>query len=563
MHKVMRKMIHGAEYSLDEIFSDRFVFTIPSYQRPYAWTTEHSGELLEDLIDFMENYGEDKTDLNPYFLGSIVLIKDDSPSAQIVDGQQRLATLTILLSSLRSLLSPKNANSITPFLYEQGNDIKGTPNRYRLTLRDKDAEFFKEYVQDENGIEKLQEIDRTGLSDSQLNILENSLLFLKRLENLPEDQLKLLAQFIINHCFMVAVSTPDSESAYRIFSILNDRGLDLSLTDILKADVIGVISQNEQEPYTDKWEDLEEALGRDTFRDLFAHIRMIYRKNKPRDSLIKEIHQHVNPKKDPKNFIDNTLIPYANAFDIIKNSSYKSYKYADDTNSLLKWLNRIDNFDWIPPAISYFSINKDKPSMLVDFFTDLERLAAGLMIMRVNVNQRVDRYGKLLASIQDGDDLYQSNSPLQLTNQERNEILNTLNSNIYLIKNVPRYILLRLDSALSDGNASYEYASTTVEHVLPQNPKIPSIWTDWFPEEEERERFVHKLGNLVLLSRRKNSQSRNYDFDTKKRKYFATDRGISPFVLTTQVLQETEWTPDVIEKRQEYLIETLGDLWRI
>lgn len=224
---------------------------------------------------------------------------------------------------------------------------------------------------------------------------------------------------------------------------------------------------------------------------------------------------------------------------------------------------RIDNVDWIPPAVLYFSKNKDKPNMLFDFFTDLERLAASLMILRANINQRLDRYGRLLTYIDAGDDLNTSSSPLQITPQERSEILNVLDGNIYLSKNVPRYVLLRLDAALSDGNASYEYPLITIEHVLPQNPSDGSYWTKHFPEKEDREIFVHKLGNLVLLSRKKNSQARNYDFDKKKRQYFATDKGISPFVLTTQVLQEQEWTPGVIEKRQERLIEILSELWRL
>ena len=560
----MRK-IAGADYSLAQIFSDAFAFTIPSYQRPYAWTTEHAGELLEDLIDFMDEYGGGETDSNPYFLGSIVLIKeDDRPLAQVIDGQQRLATLTILLSAVRSLMSQRNAKSITPFLYEQGNDIKGTPNRYRLKLKEKDVTFFKNYIQDEGGINNLQDIDPVGLSDSQRNIRENALFFLKRLEEFHEERLFRLAQFIIGQCFMVAVSTPDSESAYRIFSVLNDRGLDLSLTDILKAEIIGKISSHyEQELYTEKWEDLEEALGRETFRELFAHIRTIYHNKKPKGSLIKEINDFVKPQNDPKNFIDNVLIPYTDAFSVIKNSSYANHKNDKLINSYLNWLNKIDNVDWIPPAISYFSINKEDPNMLLKFFTDLERLASGLMILRANVNFRLGRYGDLLTSIQNGDDLYQQNSPLQLTTQEKNGILDALNNDIYLIKNVPKYVLLRLDATLSDGNASYEYASITVEHVLPQTPKIPSVWTNWFPDEEDRNRYVHKLGNLVLLSRRKNSQSRNYDFDTKKQKYFANNKGVSPFVLTTQVLQKTTWTPEVIETRQEELITTLSGLWRL
>ena len=114
--------IHGAEFPIRKIFSNDFNFKIPLYQRPYSWTTDQAGELLDDLISFI---GSDTTavvdDLSPYFLGSIVLIKDESrPDAEIVDGQQRLTTLTILLSALRqTMTTPELATGMTDYLYQR------------------------------------------------------------------------------------------------------------------------------------------------------------------------------------------------------------------------------------------------------------------------------------------------------------------------------------------------------------------------------------------------------------------------------------------------------------
>jgi uncharacterized protein with ParB-like and HNH nuclease domain len=198
-----RARIHGAEYPIKKIFSDDFVFNIPLYQRPYSWTTEHAGELLDDLIAFMGDSKEafDADDLTPYFLGSIVLIKGDEPDAQVVDGQQRLTTLAILLATLRALIPFESAKDLTPFLYEKGNAIAGTSNRYRLTLRERDAQFFQRYIQDEKGIEKLNELNSAPLSDSQKNIYDNAQLFLNYLQQLSDIERLALAQFIVNRCF--------------------------------------------------------------------------------------------------------------------------------------------------------------------------------------------------------------------------------------------------------------------------------------------------------------------------------------------------------------------------
>ena len=99
----MKKTIKAEEQELKRIFSDDYLFEIPAYQRPYAWTTEQAAELLDDLLTVMGADGK-MDDVSPYFLGSIVLIKDASRArAQVVDGQQRLTTLTILFCVLREL----------------------------------------------------------------------------------------------------------------------------------------------------------------------------------------------------------------------------------------------------------------------------------------------------------------------------------------------------------------------------------------------------------------------------------------------------------------------------
>ena len=160
--------IHGSEHPIRKIFSNDFIFTIPLYQRPYSWTTEQAGELLDDLLSFI---GSDTTvsidALSPYFLGSIVLIKDDStPDAEVVDGQQRLTTVTILLSVLRqTIATSKFSAALTDYLYQEGNPLEGNPNRYRLTLRERDADFFRIHIQDAGQIDKLADLRFAWLTD--------------------------------------------------------------------------------------------------------------------------------------------------------------------------------------------------------------------------------------------------------------------------------------------------------------------------------------------------------------------------------------------------------------
>ncbi len=174
-----------------------------------------------------------------------------------------------------------------------------------------------------------------------------------------------LVQFAARRCYLVVVSTPDFNSAYRIFTVLNNRGLNLTYSDILKAELIGTIPQNSQPSYTRKWEDIEDSLGRESFQELFAHTRMIYRKTKLAETILQEYKKFIVPAgTDAAKFIDDVVLPYADAYDIIKTAAYQSASGADAVNASLKWLNQIDNLDWVPPAIVYVSKGMNDPAGL-------------------------------------------------------------------------------------------------------------------------------------------------------------------------------------------------------
>ncbi|EAZ88337.1 DUF262 domain-containing protein [Crocosphaera chwakensis] len=558
--------IDGAGYPIKDIFSDQFSFHIPNYQRPYAWKTDETERLLDDLIDAMGDDSSNISDIPPYFLGNIVLIKPDgNPKSEVVDGQQRLTTLTILLSVLSKLL-PDNQQFLENLICQPENPLIGNPARPRLYLRQRDQDFFEKYIQISEGLEDIEEIAVQNLSDPQKNIINNTQILLKRIsKKLPEESQKVrLTQFILQRCYLVAVSTPDFESAYRIFSVLNDRGLDLSVTDILKADLIGKISNDQslENQYTKKWEDIEVKLGRDNFQELFSHIRMIYAKKRLSRKVIEEFREYVLVKHNPRDFIDNVLEPFSEAFDDIKKCDFIHEQRAKEINELLKWLHRIDHSEWIPPTILYITKHKNQPEKILTFLTHLERLAAGLMICRTNIHQRNKRYGDILQAIEDEADLYGVESPLQLSTSEQQEIMKLLKGNLYEMRKVNLYVLLRLDSLISDGFPNYDgYKVITIEHILPQNPPLDSEWNEWFTSQEEKDKYVHRLGNLVLLSRKKNSEAGNYEYQVKKDKYINNPTAI--FALTIQAIKEKEWTPEIIEQRQRYLLAQLQNLWNL
>ena len=131
--------ITGKEYPLSNIFSSEFEYYIPSYQRPYAWTTEQAEVLFDDLYQFFI----DKTADN-YFLGSIVLIKEEGNSkSEVIDGQQRLTTLSILFAVMAEAFDDEELKGeCKSYIWEKGNIGQKIKSRPRLTLRKKRSGIF-------------------------------------------------------------------------------------------------------------------------------------------------------------------------------------------------------------------------------------------------------------------------------------------------------------------------------------------------------------------------------------------------------------------------------------
>ena len=108
----------------------------------------------------------------------------------------------------------------------------------------------------------------------------------------------------------------------------------------------------------------------------------------------------------------------------------------------------------------------------------------------------------------------------------------------------------------------YQYKLITVKYVLPQNPKNKSKWLKEFSDNQRAE-WTHRIANLVLLNRTKNSEAQNYEFDVKKLKYFSGKNGVATFALTSQVLGITKWNPKTLEARQQELLSAMSNEWNL
>ena len=551
--------LEAKEMTLGSVFSDEFLFEVPPYQRPYSWRREDASKLLDDLLD-----AEETPNWPPYFLGAIDLVKGDDQRAEIIDGQQRLATLTILFCLLREMAAREVSDDLDRHIWQRGSRVLGTPNQYRLQLRTSDQQFFQEHIQTKGSLMQFLDKDPVAkLSDSQMSIRLNALEMRDRLRQLGEDRLASLTSFLLTRCFVVVVMASDQQSALRMFQVLNDRGLNLSVADLLKANLIGRLEdESTADDFANQWEELEERTGRDGFMQVLTHIRTIFLKDKTRTSLQEELEGQVVAGREPWEFLRETLRPYADAYLSIRDAIFP-WGVADGEIAVsLRLLKRLDDSDWMPAAMAYIKDGPRQEQSAQYFFCQLERLGCSFAIRRPrSVNARIARYAQITREIEEGRDLAIDVSRLQFTEDERQEIRRELAGPIYL-HGAAKTIMLQLDRLIADPPPIYDHKTLTIEHVLPQTPTTGSEWLVDFPEETDRERWTHSIANLVLLTQKQNAKAQNYEFSKKKSIYFSPKK-TTALAVTIQVLSHDQWNPTVLEKREKEIFDLFISDWRL
>lgn len=258
---------------------------IPRFQRDYTWENEHTREFLEDLISNAKQANTtDTQNPTPYFFGTILVtgnINGSNGTLEVIDGQQRITTATILLSTIGKLLKSCDANEFAERIWEY--IIKTTDDGEKITLLQNDTtdDFFKENVQDlDVSIEDVTKIEETPDEETKciLNAIKffNSYLSDKNIKNnlcslIGEDnelvnqeystKLKQIRDLLLNSQ-VVCVSTTDRESANLIFEILNSKGKKLEPIDLIKNEIFKHLTTTQPKDYaSSKWKKIKSHLS--------------------------------------------------------------------------------------------------------------------------------------------------------------------------------------------------------------------------------------------------------------------------------------------------------------
>ena len=556
-------------------------YCIPDYQRAYVWDTDQVRDLLDDTISA---YRENKE--AQYFLGCMVLkINEKSENNvsyteyELLDGQQRITTVFLILACMRDMLTdyPQYQNSLAGFVYQAEDAILQQPERMRIifNIRSDVRDFVNEHIKPLHGTcDSALLKDKMQAKDVNISIRNMANAMLVAHEFLEENKSDIIGylSYFLNKVLMIYVATEELQDAFQLFTVLNNRGVKLSSSDILKAENLKELSAADRTSWATRWEEMETYFGED-FDKFLSHIRTILVKKKQTTTLLKEFDEFVYSNQEydrtQKKYVPRTPILRRgrDTFELLY-SYYHTYQEVFDTDhSVVTGDYEITNYlklmetgfgadYWIAPVLDYY--RKYRRRGFVAFLKALDRKLSTDWITAATPTVRMENVNAILREIeasQDSAALLQSKTfTINKSDFER-----VINGDIYG-RSFAKYLLLKLDLIYRGSSTPMiPQAIASIEHILPRNPSADSQWVKDF-SAAEREEWTNKLGNLVLISRRKNTSQGNRDYVEKKEKYF--EKNIEMFPNSIRIYQNyPEWKLSDLKKNHSDVVTELLNVY--
>lgn len=541
--------------------------TVPGYQRPYSWSLKEVGQLVDDVSAAAGLDGDELAE-DDYFIGTIILLARDQSAngaqvRDIVDGQQRLLTLTILMAVVRDLGLPEDvAVEAGRLMFMPGPDGVLAAGNSRMNVREQDRDFFMSHVQIFGAtLVSPLSVDELSLSQSAMLAARDHMANL--LAGRTPDELARLFAYLRDRCHFVVIETADIDKAHRLFSVINDRGMPLQRDQILKAELLRQSPPDRRDRLTALWDRIEADLG-DGFEDLFAHIRTAHGLTKPQ--IIESIRQLVARAGGPQPFVDDVFAPLATAYHRIMTASAPGTPLPREQADILRKLSRLSGEDWVPAAMLVLDRAAADPAHATMLLREIDRLAHALRLLCLGSKRRQSRFARVCTALRDDPVGIGPDHPaFALARDEVRAIQHHLKDIYTRSLQAAKIVLLRINDEISNDLSAIalEPSDVSIEHVLPQRPKANSNWRKSFADPEVRAACTASLGNLVLVTPRQNELAKNAEYDVKKQIYAQTADGNPPLAITREALAAETWDAECVREREARLLEILSRVLRI
>ncbi len=544
-----------------KIMGNGLRYEIPKFQRDYTWEAENWDDLWQDIKMLLSN---EETE---HYMGYLVLQTSNNKNYYVIDGQQRLTTMSIIiLSVLKSLveLSEKGIDTINNLKRKENlhNTYIGSVDNVtlisdnKLKLNRNSDEYYRMHMV------LLKDLPIRNTNSSEKHLRECFTWFYERIkkEFTSGETLAGFIDNIVDKLFFTVIEVSDQINAFKVFETLNARGVQLSSSDLLKNYLFSVVddknpSKIEIEELESIWSKIVGKLGNQKFEDFLRYYWNSYNKTVRKNNLFKTIKKNIDSKEEVFKLIrelNETADVYLalqepedelwkNRPEVKKHLSHLKLFQIKQTNSILmaayknlepKQFERLLNFcDVI--SFRYNIVGGLNPNATKEIYNSI-----ALSIVK-NKKFEISE----LDSIYVSDDNFENDfSTKQFKNTSRNH-------------KIVKYVLSEIEFNKFNNEISFESDLFTVEHILPES--ADNQWGDF--SDESIDRSVYRLGNLTLLEKNLNKDAGVLSY-SEKLKIFSKSQS----QLTSKISENFEtWSEVKISERQKQFAKTAKGIWKI
>ena len=544
-------------------------YRVPQFQRDYSWGPDEWDDLWHDLVEL---FSEDPEPV--HYLGYLVLQSTDNRTFDIIDGQQRMTTLSLLMLAAVSHLTDmaaagaaddpelRRADQLRANYIGYLDPVSLVP-RSKLTLNRNNDRFYQDYLI------PLERLPQRGLNASEHLLRRAFPWFKDRISEWSGSDGRAAASFVdaaVDKLFVTVITVTDELNAFKVFETLNARGVRLSATDLLKNYLFSVVSRNgahetDIRSLESRWEEIVGLLGSKGFPEF---LRVFWNS---RNRLVRK----ADLFKTIRGEIRNRADAYALIRDMDRNARmYAALRSAEDSS----WskaehdsLSQLQMFDVRQPLALLLAAFERMSDDDRSGFGRLLR-ATAVVSFRYNVicgrqsNEQEREYNRIACALSNHQlngaadtirelrRVYPEDDEFRAAFADR-ELRTTSSRN----KKVARFLLFRLERQLSAQDFDFESSKYDIEHVLPERPN--ANWDQF--NDQQRESFTYRLGNLTLLSASRNRDLGNAGFAEKRSAYSESE-----FIISHKLAEEYDtWTVEKIRSRQSWMARQATGVWRV
>lgn len=559
-------LLHTDTTSFSKLFGNGRIYRVPPFQRDYSWEEENWEDLWQDILALYNNSD------SSHYMGAIVLQSSGNSDKEstIIDGQQRLATLSIItiavVEKIQELVDQNNdaednreRQNILKRNYLGDKDPGSLRYSSKLRLNENNDDFYQS-----NLIDFRKPLNVRSLSKSNQLLWQAFEYFFDRLEELPDvaQDGKKLAEFLTDtvaqQLLFIQIDVEDELNAYTVFETLNARGIELSSTDLLKNYLFSLFrGPDDLSAAQRQWRRISNTVQMERFPEFLRYYLSLKQPRVRRERLFKIVRESVKDGRQAFELLDQ-LENYSSLFIALGNSNDEFWR--DTPSKTREYIRELELFGVKQAYPTLFASYKSFSS---EDFTRLLKLVCTLsfrytVVSSLNPNDLETLYNKVAIAIMNNE----ITTPKQVFDNLRSVCVSDdkFLQDFSLLsistkgqkKKLVRYILYKLEVDASGMDINEDGFS--IEHILPEAPT--NNWQQNFTDSQMEE-MVYRIGNLTPLEPSLNRQVGNEPYAAKREIY----QHKSNFKLTKNILAE-EWTPNTLATRQKHLAKRAAHVWK-